>query len=407
MHDPVISVQELGKRYRRGGHLLAYRRLREILTAYLRRTREEQPRPGGHFWALREISFDVRPGETVGIIGRNGAGKSTLLKILSQITEPTEGEVHLYGRVASLLEVGSGFHGELTGRENIFLNGAMLGMTRAEIRNKFDEIVAFAEVEDFLDMAVKRYSSGMYVRLAFAVAAHLEPDVLIVDEVLSVGDAAFQRKCLGKMEDIRHQGRAILMVSHNMSTISNLCERVIWLSGGKIAGNGAPSTVIQRYLSEGVMNGLSWRPVWDNPRSFEYREVTIEATKGQESDSIPADQSISIRIEFEILEDLPPGKITLRVSTEDGRIVFTTASTDGGSAVNERWSPGATTLRCLIPGHLLAPGQYFISLSDPADYHNAAHENVLTFTISEQHSLVARDGRAGIVAPLLEWEKSS
>lgn len=404
MHDPVISIRGLGKQYRIGAHLLAYRRLRDLVGSLMRPGRATTERPGGYFWALRDITFDVRPGETVGIIGRNGAGKSTLLKILSQITEPTEGEAHLYGRVASLLEVGSGFHGDLSGRENIFLNGAMLGMTRLEIRKKFDEIVAFAEVEDFLDMPVKRYSSGMYVRLAFAVAAHLEPDVLIVDEVLSVGDAAFQRKCLGKMEDIRHLGRAILMVSHNMSTVSNLCERVIWLSGGKIAGNGPSSSIIPRYLSEGVSDGLSWRPDWDRPRIFEYRAVAIDAAVGQESDAIPADQPIRIRLEFEIREELPPGKITMRVSTEDGRVVFTTASTDGGEAVNARWAIGTTKLCCTIPGHFLAPGQYFISVSDPADGQNGLHENVLTFTVSEQHSLVVRDGRAGIVAPLLKWD---
>ncbi len=204
------------------------------------------------FWALKDVSFEVRRGEVLGIIGRNGAGKSTLLKILSRITEPTEGRVSINGRVASLLEVGTGFHPELTGRENIYLNGAILGMTRAEIRRKFDEIVAFAEIEKFLDTPVKRYSSGMYVRLAFAVAAHLEPEILIVDEVLAVGDAEFQKKCLGKMDEVsRREGRTVLFVSHNMGVVTSLCPMAIWLDGGSIRERGAAREVISEYLSRG------------------------------------------------------------------------------------------------------------------------------------------------------------
>ncbi|HET8798085.1 MAG TPA: ABC transporter ATP-binding protein, partial [Thermoanaerobaculia bacterium] len=224
----LISARGAGKKYVLGSASLVHSlrdritELAQSLTTGRRAAREE-------FWALRNVDFDLHEGEVLGIIGRNGAGKSTLLKIISQITEPTEGEVHLFGRVSSLLEVGVGFHPELSGRENIYLNGAILGMTRAEIRRKFDEIVAFAEVEPFIETPVKRYSSGMYVRLAFAVAAHMEPDILVVDEVLAVGDAAFQRKCLGKLEDISHSGRAVLVVSHNMSVVSQLCDEVLWL----------------------------------------------------------------------------------------------------------------------------------------------------------------------------------
>ena len=207
-----------------------------------KRTREE-------FWALRDVSFDIRPGEVTGIIGRNGAGKSTLLKILSRITEPTTGEVRLGGRVASLLEVGTGFHPELTGRENVFLNGTILGMSRSEIRRKFDEIVAFAEVEKFLDTPVKRYSSGMYMRLAFAVAAHLEPEILIVDEVLAVGDAEFQKKCLGKMGDVARGGRTVLFVSHNMSAVQALCSKAILLQGGQVERMGATGPIVAEYLA--------------------------------------------------------------------------------------------------------------------------------------------------------------
>jgi lipopolysaccharide transport system ATP-binding protein len=203
------------------------------------------------FWALHQVSFDVAPGDVVGIIGRNGAGKSTLLKILSRITEPTEGRVHLRGRVASLLEVGTGFHPELTGRENIFLNGAILGMNRAEIRRKFDAIVEFAEIERFLDTPVKRYSSGMFVRLAFAVAAHLEPEILIVDEVLAVGDAVFQQKCMGKMDAVsKREGRTVLFVSHNMAAIQHLCGRAVLLKGGQIHTEGDPARVVSEYLTD-------------------------------------------------------------------------------------------------------------------------------------------------------------
>jgi len=257
----MITVEGLGKKY-----MLSHQRrepyiaLRDVMAEKARRLARRLAHPFSgteslmadpgfeEFWALREVSFDVEPGDRVGIIGRNGAGKSTLLKILSRITEPTEGRIRLRGRVASLLEVGTGFHPELTGRENIFLNGAVLGMTKAEIRKKFDEIVDFAEVEKFLDTPVKRYSSGMYVRLAFAVAAHLEPEILVVDEVLAVGDAAFQRKCLGKMEDVASQeGRTVLFVSHNMAAIQTLCRRAIWLDGGRVEQDGESDSVVNAY----------------------------------------------------------------------------------------------------------------------------------------------------------------
>src|SRR5262245_17248548 len=240
---PAIQVENLGKEYRLAGGRRGYHTLRESLTDVVRLPfrRPIQER----FWALRELGFNVRPGELVGIIGRNGAGKSTLLKILSRITRPTAGRVELNGRVGSLLEVGTGFHPELTGRENIYLNGSILGMTRREIQRKFDEIVAFSEVEPFLDTPVKRYSSGMYVRLAFAVAAHLEPEILIVDEVLAVGDAAFQRKCLGRMKAIGKEGRTVLFVSHNMRSVMNLCGRGILLHTGRVEGDRPQAGVVR------------------------------------------------------------------------------------------------------------------------------------------------------------------
>src|SRR5881409_3094665 len=259
MSDIAIRVEGLSKRYRIGARQERYYTLRDTLTESLARPFQHlwsffSPNGAGFptpeasiIWALRDVSFDVTRGEVVGIIGRNGAGKSTLLRILSRITEPTEGRVTLRGRVASLLEVGTGFHPELTGRENIFLNGAILGMSRAEIKRKFDEIVDFAEIERFLDTPVKRYSSGMHMRLAFAVAAHLEPEILLVDEVLAVGDAAFQRKCVGKMSDVAGQGRTILFVSHNMAAVQALCSWALWFREGRVVEAGPPGRVIGVY----------------------------------------------------------------------------------------------------------------------------------------------------------------
>src|SRR5438128_2161525 len=268
MPDIAIRVDGLSKQYRIG-KIERYRTLRdsvtEAVTAPFRRVRSMLSRSGGAkteipselIWALKDVSFEVPRGAVVGVIGRNGAGKSTLLKVLSRITEPTEGQVEIHGRVGSLLEVGTGFHGELTGRENIFLNGAILGMRRTEIVRKFDEIVAFAEVEKFIDTPVKHYSSGMYMRLAFAVAAHLEPEILIVDEVLAVGDAEFQKKCLGKMDETTRQGRTVLFVSHNMTALENLCQRGVVLHQGQITYIGNQAEAIAQYLKSLSGNALS------------------------------------------------------------------------------------------------------------------------------------------------------
>src|SRR5688572_19094667 len=256
---PIIRVENLGKQYTIGAKSEPYTTLRESLVRAARKPLDMVRRNGKaentKFWALKDVSFDVMPGEVVGIIGRNGAGKSTLLKVLSRITEPTTGRVELYGRVGSLLEVGTGFHPELTGRENIFLNGAILGMRREEINKKFDEIVDFAEIEEFLDTPVKRYSSGMYVRLAFAVAAHLEPEILVVDEVLSVGDAQFQKKCLGKMREVSEHGRTVLFVSHDMQAVARLCSRIIWFQDGTKREDGKSESIIGSYLRERTTTG--------------------------------------------------------------------------------------------------------------------------------------------------------
>ncbi|MBX2852045.1 MAG: ABC transporter ATP-binding protein, partial [Phycisphaeraceae bacterium] len=264
MTDRSIKVENLSKKYIIGKHAQKGDGLRHIVqnalgkpTRWAANGFRRDPRTYEEFWALKDINFDVGIGEVVGIIGRNGAGKSTLLKVLSRITEQTTGRITLRGRMASLLEVGTGFHPELTGRENIYLNGAVLGMARTEIKRKFDEIVAFAEVAKFLDTPVKRYSSGMYVRLAFAVAAHLEPEILVVDEVLAVGDMDFQRKCLGKMDEVSKQGRTVLFVSHNMATIARLCERSIMLKQGQLVLDGATGDVINEYLAEGARDSVT------------------------------------------------------------------------------------------------------------------------------------------------------
>jgi lipopolysaccharide transport system ATP-binding protein len=305
---PIIRVENLGKQYHLGqrrAHHARYASLRETLMeavrAPLKRLRPDGRSTNNTMWALEDVSFEVMPGEVVGIIGRNGAGKSTLLKILSRITEPTTGRVDLYGRVGSLLEVGTGFHPELTGRENIYLNAAILGMKRSEIERKFDEIVAFAEVEKFLDTQVKHYSSGMYVRLAFAVAAHLEPEILVIDEVLAVGDAQFQKKCLGKIGEVARGGRTVLFVSHNMAAVENLCQRGIVLDQGQVKYVGTQSEAIARYLaSVDTGAGFSLHNRADRVGAGGIRVVAIEVkdTDGIPLDAVSSGQDVDVYLHY-------------------------------------------------------------------------------------------------------------
>ena len=341
---PAIQVTGLSKHYRLGdGVKRGYSTLRESLMDGLyapwhrltgkKRARAKDP---GEIWALKDVNFDVKEGEVLGVIGRNGAGKSTLLKILSRITKPTAGEVELRGRVGSLLEVGTGFHPELTGRENVYLNGAILGMSRREVTRKFDDIVEFAEIEQFLDTPVKRYSSGMYTRLAFAVASHLEPEILVVDEVLAVGDAAFQKKCLGKMGQVSRNGRTVLFVSHTMTAIKALCTRAILIEKGTVALDGDVDQVVNRYLAAGSEMSRSGIIPEDTPRlrdvsdEARFRSVKLTDIQGSPVTQLYFGQRFRVSFECELLKDIPDGHFEIGISTVDGTHVTYSTTLDGG-----------------------------------------------------------------------------
>lgn len=358
-------------------------------------------------WALKDVNFEVKEGERIGIIGRNGAGKSTLLKVLSRITEPTTGMVRLRGRVSSLLEVGTGFHPELTGRENIFLNGAILGMSRVEIKKKFDEIVAFAEVEKFLDTPVKRYSSGMYVRLAFAVAAHLEPEILIVDEVLSVGDAAFQKKCLGKMEDVTKEGRTVLFVSHNMGAIIKLCDRSILFDHGEIEFDNLSNETIRRYQSKFFTGSAEWkRSNHEKNGVFSFLEVTVTDNNDRPKGIFNGNEPIKCVISYEVSRSLAGCQVGITVNNSEGLAVFSTADSDryGVSALPK--DRGRYRAYFTIPSNFLAPGTYFVFIAATLPYRNTYEkiEQTVAFEVSSSGSLAALDKRKGIITPLIDWE---
>jgi lipopolysaccharide transport system ATP-binding protein len=366
------------------------------------------------FWALRDVSFEIQPGEVVGIIGRNGAGKSTLLKILSRITEPTAGYADITGRVGSLLEVGTGFHPELTGKENVYLNGAILGMTRSEITRKFDEIVDFSAVEKFIETPVKHYSSGMRLRLAFAVAAHLEPEILIIDEVLAVGDAAFQRKCLDKMQNISEHGRTVLFVSHNMPAITRLCERTILLDQGNVIADGPSETVVGAYLNTGL--GTNAAREWPDSAKApgdEYirlRSVRVCTEDGEVSDALDIRHPIALNVEYDIFE---AGKVLMLFFTlrnDDGQIIFCTIDSDPEWQRTPR-PAGRYSSTAWIPGNLLAEGSVFVTIAaktlDPVILRVAVKEAVAFQVIDKVEGDSARGDYAGrlggIVRPLLKW----
>jgi lipopolysaccharide transport system ATP-binding protein len=419
MSNLAISVENLSKSYRiaHQANGARYKTLREDLMQLPKRIlsrfqRFSSPLSSSEtFWALKDVSFEVKQGEVVGIIGRNGAGKSTLLKILSRITEPTSGQAKVYGRVGSLLEVGTGFHPELTGRENIFLNGAILGMRRTEIRDKFDEIVAFSEIEKFLDTPVKRYSSGMYVRLAFAVAANLDPEILLIDEVLAVGDAEFQKKCLGKMQEVSQGGRTILFVSHNMGAIASLCSRCFWLDHGSLALQGATTTVVNAYLKQGagVHPEKSWKEN-DGPGddTFKLRQVRICQPINIPTGKIDITKPFQIEIESDISRDGKKVGLGLQIVNERGDIVFHTS--DILAETRRLTVPGRHLHVCTLPAYALNSGQYFLTIMADEPHIRMLFfcENVLNWIVeptSERMSRYSSDAWKGVLGPGLgEWD---
>ena len=418
MSDVAIKVEGLGKKYllrHQAGGRPRYVALRDVLAGkfkgmFNRKSKIENRKSVEEFWALRDVSFEVRQGEAVGIIGRNGAGKSTLLKLLSRITEPTKGRIELEGRVASLLEVGTGFHPELTGRENIFLNGAILGMRRAEIRKKFDEIVAFAEVEKFLDTPVKHYSSGMYMRLAFAVAAHLEPEILIVDEVLAVGDAAFQKKCLGKMQDVStKEGRTVLFVSHNMAAVRSLCSRSILLDGGKIAMAGQVEECISRYLLSAqdmpakIHTANLRRREDHDAKALRITSVTL----GEENTRAIcfSGQPLVIRMEFEVTVALESVIFGVGAYSSDGVRIFECRSVDSFRPI-ENLSPGKYSLRCTLLNNPLNVGLYSLHVGSRCASKGLDYlPDVMSFRVetTKQHESLWFEQCTGLVILKSEW----
>lgn len=433
MPRPIIEVENLSKLYHLG--LIGRTTLRDSAERWWRRMRGKEkmcygvgkrkgmisdddsqadPEPNT-IWAIKDISFSVQQGEIIGLIGKNGAGKSTLLKILSRITEPTSGKAILRGKVSSLLEVGTGFHPELTGRENIYLNGTILGMRKLEINRKFDEIVDFAEVEKFIDTPVKRYSSGMYVRLAFAVAAHLEPEILLVDEVLAVGDVAFQKKCLGKMGEVAKKGRTILFVSHNMAAINKLCCRGVWLEKGRVIESGPTEKVTAAYLSYGakVKGERRWRGLQDMPgnEKIRLRAIQVLNSKGEVSSSIDRRFHFSVKIEYDILIPLLGVRVGYHLLNSEGVEVFAPNDSEDSAWQGKTRQPGTYTSACVIPGQLLNDGLYTLTVG--ADMPGLVggilcEENALQFHIEQTGGLKSQfnDRLPGVICPSLQWRVS-
>ena len=423
MTENVIRVEDLGKQYRIGGQVGSYRTLRESLVDMVAvpirrlssglkgRTSDDLKET---IWALRHISFEVNQGDVLGIIGRNGAGKSTLLKLLSRITEPTEGIATIRGRVGSLLEVGTGFHPELTGRENIFLNGAILGMKRFEIEHKFDEIVGFAEVEKFIDTPVKRYSSGMYLRLAFAVAAHLEPEILLIDEVLAVGDAEFQRKCLGKMSDVSQQGRTVLFVSHNMSAILNLTERTIVLDEGKLVLHADTEEAVDYYLASGFSQTGErvWRSEDIPPHAAPFRPIALRVLDPNQrvSDTLRSSESMTIEFKYALDQPITGLRVGIVLMTHRGEYVFTSFDTDSTEQFESLGvrAAGSYRSRCTIPADFLNGGQYTVSViaSSFRIKRYFREDGALLFHVDATGSPGSHwpESRPGPVRPRLDWQ---
>lgn len=419
----AISIEHLSKAYRLG--MIGGATLQEDLSRWWAKV-HHKPDPllmvgqeqharriGQQFWALDDVSFSVAQGEVLGIIGGNGAGKSTLLKILSQVTAPTLGRIRIKGRVSSLLEVGTGFHPDLSGRENVFLNGAIMGMTKAEIRRKLDEIIAFSEIEEFIDTPVKRYSSGMYVRLAFAVAAHLEPEVLVVDEVLAVGDSAFQKKCMGKMNESKGQGRAVLFVSHNMQAIQQLCDKAIYLKAGRKFQEGPTTEVVQSYLQD-VPSGQSLAAVAEVIAHLEpdplFRLKSVDVLQGGRSDTnVISGTPIDIAISYEVRQTAPRFHVFFQLYDTDGLMLFETIH-NGDEDSMATFPPGHYVSRATIPADFLAGRMYDVQIGAGVAKGRACIPQPSPVRIRLNVTGFGRVNRAysgyvaaGKIAPLIPW----
>ena len=412
MTNPIIEIEGVGKRYRIGAHKEPSLSLRDEIAKWVSRAARRRRAAKREFWALQNVSFSVREGEVVGIIGRNGAGKTTLLKILSRITPPTKGRIAIRGRVASLLEVGTGFHPELTGRENIYLNGAILGMTRAEIRRKFDEIVSFAEIDPFLDTPVKRYSSGMYVRLAFAVAAHLEPEILLVDEVLAVGDIAFQKKSLGKMDEVARGGRTVLFVSHNMTTISQLCERCVVLAAGRVDYVGATLEAIMHYTPRGSI-ACAGHVTFHPPAASEKRDAAAQFQGARLTDSDGAvrdvffvGESMTLKMDVMFHKRVDSARLSFGVRSAAGVKIYHCVMQDAGFHASDLTGP--ISFSATFPRLSLYPGTYFIDdlwLAVHSETLDSVIGDVMSFGVAEVGASVGRElGRnVALVHEVPEW----
>jgi len=412
MDDTVIKVENISKRYRLGS-AEPYKTLRESIVNLVRKTLYSGKNSGleqsgdaksGELWALHDVSFDVKQGDIVGVIGRNGAGKSTLLKILARITEPTDGRITLKGRVGSLLEVGTGFHPELSGHENIYLYGAILGMNRYEVTRKFDEIIAFSELEKFVETPVKRYSSGMYMRLAFAVAAHLDPEILLVDEVLAVGDASFQQKCLGKMGEVSRGGRTVLFVSHNMSSIQRLCTKGILLDKGKIAATGSALEVTEQYLQGGVTSSLGWVRDTDSASDAFFTKVYFGDSNSRMDEFVTTSDAPGIVMEFSLKRKCRELQLSFDLLDRAGEVVFVSLPADSGIRMPDE--PGNYSMRIQLPQEIFLAKPYAIrtvlwisriGVLDKVDN--------LRFIVQETDAFSNRnpEGRLGVIGVRCTW----
>jgi lipopolysaccharide transport system ATP-binding protein len=411
----VIQVENISKVYSLG--TITTRSLKDDLSRYVAKLKGKEAEYYSALneqeliWSLRDISFNVSRGDVLGIIGKNGAGKSTLLKILSRVTAPTTGEIKIKGRVASLLEVGTGFHPELTGKENIFLNGAILGMSKKEIKSKFDEIVEFSGVERFINTPVKRYSSGMYVRLAFAVAAHLDPEILIVDEVLAVGDADFQKKCLGKMQDVSSQGRTVLFVSHNVSAVKNLCTKGLFLEKGKIVPSSSLEQAIELYF--GTKTYDSYQKEWNGEAkpgnsSLKVNRVALADVSGKIPDIINISKDLMLNIEFEVIKDNTIPIFSFGVFHANSELVFGSLSNVEKEYGSKKYGPGRYTISCTIPGNTLNNGRFFITINGYSSNYSDhfVMDSPLSFESHDDGNLAGdyKGSFGGYIRPLLKWE---